>query len=128
MKYVYLILSILGTILPWAQFGPWLFDNGLAIQLFFEEASSNRIATFAWLDLCVSAAVVLLFVVVEGRRIGVRHLWAPFVAMLIVGVSLALPLFLFFRQLRLEECSNNGFDLVRHPPTLTTGHGSTRRP
>lgn len=53
--------------------------------------------------LIVSAVVVLLFVVVEGRRLGVRRLWAPFVAMFTVGVSLALPLFLLLRQLRIGE-------------------------
>ena len=110
MKPIYLVLCILGTILPWSQFAPWFLENGLAIQLFFQEASANRIATFAWLDLVVSAAAVLLFVVVEGRRLGVRHLWAPFVAMVVVGVSLALPLFLLLRQLRIEERSGDGFN------------------
>jgi hypothetical protein len=108
---MYVILSILGTVLPWSQFGPWLSENGLAFSLLIQEASSHRIAAFAWLDVIVSAVVVLLFVVVEGRRVGVRHLWAPFVAMFTVGVSLALPLFLLLRQLRIEERARNGLNV-----------------
>lgn len=109
MKLTYLFLCIIGTILPWSQFGPWLIDNGLDLVLLGNDIFSNRISTFAWFDVIVSAVVVLLFVVVEGRRLGVPHLWAPFVAMFTVGVSLALPLFLLLRQIRLEQCSNNAF-------------------
>ena len=51
----------------------------------------------------VSALVLLVFIAVEGRRLGVRHLWAPVVAVFAVGVSLGLPLFLYLRQLRLDK-------------------------
>jgi len=44
---------------------------------------------------------VLVFV--EGRRAGVKHLWAPIAANLAVGVSLGLPLFLYMRERRLEQ-------------------------
>ena len=39
-----------------------------------------------------------VFVAVDGRRSGVRHLWAPVVANLAVGVSLGLPMFLYMRE------------------------------
>jgi hypothetical protein len=41
-----------------------------------------------------------VFVVQEGRRLGLRHLWAPIACSLTVGVSLALPLFLLMREQR----------------------------
>jgi hypothetical protein len=44
--------------------------------------------------------VLVLF---EGRRAGVKHLWAPIAANLAVGVSLGLPLFLYMREKRLED-------------------------
>jgi hypothetical protein len=37
---------------------------------------------------------------VEGRRLGLGHRWVPLVANLAVGVSLALPLFLYMREAR----------------------------
>ena len=39
----------------------------------------------------------------EGRRAGVRNLWACVLCTLVVGVSSGLPLFLFFRERRLRE-------------------------
>jgi len=51
----------------------------------------------------VSSIVLWVFVLTEGRRAGVKHLWAPLAANLAVGVSLGLPLFLYLRETRLER-------------------------
>jgi hypothetical protein len=47
------------------------------------------------------------FVFIEGKRIGIRHRWLPIAAACVVGVSLGLPLFLYQRQVHLE---NGGSD------------------
>jgi len=57
----------------------------------------------ASLDVIVSAVVLWTFVFVEGPRRGVKRLWMPIAASLIVGVSLALPLFLYLRETRAEN-------------------------
>jgi Terpene cyclase DEP1 len=102
-KSVYLALCIAGTVLPYSQFLPFLREHGLDLRLFFEQLFANRIsAFFAW-DVIVSAIVLWMLVLVEGRRAGVRHLWAPIAASLAVGVSLGLPLFLYQREKRIES-------------------------
>jgi hypothetical protein len=40
---------------------------------------------------------------VEGRRAGLGRRWVPVVATLAVGVSLALPLFLYMREARRDS-------------------------
>jgi hypothetical protein len=50
------------------------------------------------MDVIVSSFVLWLFVFSEGRRLRMRNLWLYVICNLAVGVSLALPLFLFFRQ------------------------------
>jgi hypothetical protein len=97
----YLLLCLLGTLLPYSQFLPWLLAHGLDLRLFFQELYANRIGGFFGMDVFVSTAVLWTFVALEGRRLGVRHLWAPIVASMAVGVSLGLPLFLYLRQERL---------------------------
>jgi hypothetical protein len=54
------------------------------------------------LDVIVSSLVLWLFVFSEGRRRGMRNLWLYVACNLAVGVSLALPLFLFFRERQLN--------------------------
>lgn len=50
------------------------------------------------MDVIVSSLALWLFVFSEGRRRGMGRLWVYVVCNLTVGVSLALPLFLFFRE------------------------------
>lgn len=94
MKTVFLVLAVLGTVIPYAAFVPWLADNGLDIPLFAEQMFANPIATFFSLDVVVSALVVFALVA-RGMRRGVRHAWLAIAGTLSVGVSLGLPLYLY---------------------------------
>lgn len=102
MQVVYIILCICGAALPLAQFFPWLSTHGLDIPLLVEHAIASPISAFAWSNVFVSGIAVAVFVVVEGRRLGMRHLWLPLLS-LAVGPSLALPLFLLQRERRLVK-------------------------
>jgi len=104
-RHRYLALAILGILLPYWQFVPWLFEHGLDLSLFFRELFANRIGAFFAMDVLVSATVLIIFVQVEGRRLGIRGLWVPMVGTLLVGVSFGLPLFLCLRQIQLNRSS-----------------------
>jgi hypothetical protein len=102
-KTAYLALCVAGTLIPYTQFLPFVWEHGLDLRLFVEQLFSTRIGAFFGLDVLVSSLVLWMFVLVDGRRDGVRHLWAPIVASLVVGVSLGLPLFLYLREAALER-------------------------
>ena len=102
MKNFYLICCIAGVLLPYWQFLPWLLENGLSPLQLLGEAAATRISAFAWLDVIVSAVVLLTFVDVESQRLGMKYRWAPWVGTLTVGVSLGLPLFLLLREVHLN--------------------------
>jgi hypothetical protein len=97
-RLVYLALCVLGTALPCSQVIPFLLEHGLDLRLFVDQLFANRIAAFFALDVIVSSLVLWVFVALEGRRLGTKHLWVPIVANLTVGVSLGLPLFLYMRE------------------------------
>ncbi len=50
----------------------------------------------------MSAVALLVFVRAESSRLSARERWWPLVAVLTVGVSLGLPLFLSMRELKLQ--------------------------
>jgi hypothetical protein len=102
-KTIYLLLCVVGTILPYSQFVPWLLEHGLNLRLFVDQLLVNRISTFFALDVIVSAVVLIGFMRVENSRNKVRRRWLPILAVLTVGVSLAFPLFLYLRELELEQ-------------------------
>ncbi|HEY8258668.1 MAG TPA: DUF2834 domain-containing protein [Gemmatimonadales bacterium] len=97
-KRLYLVLCILGTLLPYSQFLPFLREYGPDAGAFVGQLFANRISAFFGLDVVVSSLVLWAFVSIEGRRAEVPRLWAPIVATLAVGVSLGLPLFLYMRE------------------------------
>ncbi len=72
------------------------------VRAFLDELFATHIAGFFGWDVIVSSVALWVMVVVEGRRAGVRHRWAPIAANLAVGVSLGLPLFLYLREVRRE--------------------------
>jgi len=100
-KNVYLVLCVLGVVLPYRQFLPWVAANGLNLRLFFQQLFANRIGAFFGMDVLVSALAVLVFVRFENSRLRIPGRWLPLIAVLTVGVSLALPLFLYLRELAL---------------------------
>jgi len=105
MKTVYLALCILGIVLPYWQFVPWVAANGLNMPLFFQQLFANRISAFFGMDVLVSAVALLVFVRSERTRLSGIERWLPLVAVLTVGVSLGLPLFLYLRERKLQPAT-----------------------
>jgi hypothetical protein len=103
LRHTYLIVAILGLIVPYSQFVPWVMTHGLHASLFFHEMFANRIAGFFVFDVLISAIAVIVFVLNEGPKSKLRYTWLPIVATLLVGVSLGLPLFLYLRQAQLDH-------------------------
>jgi Terpene cyclase DEP1 len=105
LKTIYLSLCFLGVVLPYWQFIPWVAANGLHLPLFVQQLFSNRIGGFFGMDVLVSSLVLVVFMRAESARFRVRGRWLPVLALLTVGVSLALPLFLYLREVALEKGS-----------------------
>jgi ABC-type Fe3+ transport system permease subunit len=73
----------------------------------FADALSNTVvnaaATFTVIDLLAVALIGLVFMVVEGRRLGMRFLWVYVVLTFAIAISVALPAFLIARQVHLAS-------------------------
>ena len=102
-KTIYLALCFAGALLPYWQFVPWVVQHGMNLPLFARELFANRISAFFGMDVSISAVVLILFMRVESARLNLRRRWLPLLAVLTVGVSLALPMFLYMRELRVEQ-------------------------
>jgi len=95
-RHVYVVFCLLGLILPYSQFIPWIIEHhALNMSVFMHDLFANRIAAFFALDVILSAIVLFSFIQSEGRRLRRRFLWLPMLGTVFIGVSLGLPLFLF---------------------------------
>lgn len=105
LQVAYLILALLGAILPWLANLEFIqahgasFDLGLFVQL----ANANPAARSLSRDLAIGATAVVVWIVSEGRRLKMRGL--PWVLLSCVTVAFACgaPLFLYLRERRLAE-------------------------
>lgn len=99
---IWAVLCVAGTVAPLAMFWPFLATHGFNLPMAVEQLFASPVSAFFGLDVIVSTVVVWAMVACEGRRLGVPRLWLPIVASLLVGVSLALPLFLYLRAAHLH--------------------------
>lgn len=98
MKKLYLLLSLVGTVFPYYFFIQFLSENGLNFKLLADLLFANSISTFFAVDFLISCVVFVVFMSNESRKYNIKEKWICLVALLTVGLSLALPLFLFFRH------------------------------
>ena len=102
MQWLYLIAAILGTVLPLCFFVPFLLANSLDMSAFFRQLFQNQVSSGFGVDVIISSFVLWLFVFSEGRRRGMKNLWAYVLCNLLFGVSSGLPFFLYFRERTLK--------------------------
>lgn len=105
IKNLYLLLAVLGAVIPLASFAPWVREHGLDIPLLLREIAASRTSLFAWLDVVITVVVIVVFSAIESRRSHMPFPLLPIVACLLVGASCGLPLFLWFRERHLERAA-----------------------
>ncbi len=101
-KTLYLIGAIVGTVLPYYYLFQFFSQYGFDVGLFAQQAAANPVAAMFTVDLFISSFVFWVFLFGEGRKRGMGNLWLYVVANLAVGLSLALPLFLYMRERAME--------------------------
>ncbi len=95
LRYIFLVLVVLGVVVPYMAFVPFVAEHGLDVRLLVEQASANRIAAFAWLDVVVSA-IVLLTAAYSRQFISLKQAGVVTVLTLAAGVSAGLPMLFYF--------------------------------
>lgn len=104
-KWLYLLLTIPGLLLPWCYLAGFLRSGAASVPLFFHSLFANEVASAVATDLLISALLFFIFVFVEGRRLAMGRLWVYPLVTLAIGLSFGLPLFLYFRERAIERRS-----------------------
>ncbi|HEY0721982.1 MAG TPA: DUF2834 domain-containing protein [Gammaproteobacteria bacterium] len=104
-KWLYLLLTVPGAIVPWCYLSGFLRESASSVPLFFSSMFVNDVASAVAADLLLSAVVFSLFVCVEGRRFAMKRLWLYPLLTFAIGLSFGLPLFLYARERASERQS-----------------------
>lgn len=98
IKQIYLAVAIIGTVVPWLFFGSFFAHNGADIPLFLRSLFANQPASGFTADVLISIAVFWLWSWRDAAAHKVARWWLVLPASFFVGLSLALPLYLYLRE------------------------------
>jgi uncharacterized protein DUF2834 len=101
-KHLYFILAVIGFVGPYYFLISFLTAHGMDGKAFVQQLFGTKISTMFAVDLLVSSVVFLLYLGQEATRSSIGYRWVYVVALLTVGLSFALPLFLCVRESHLE--------------------------
>ena len=102
-KNIFLALALIGVLIPYCFLFKFLGANGLDIPLLVGQLFANNISTFFALDLVISIIVFWIYVIAEANKLEMKNWWLYLLTSLAVGLSFALPLFLYFRERKLQS-------------------------
>ena len=102
-KNIYLALAFIGLLAPYYFLFKFLAANGSDIPLLIQQLFANNISTFFAVDLLISIIVFWIYMIAEANKLEMKNWWLYILASLTVGLSFALPFFLYFRELKLHS-------------------------
>jgi hypothetical protein len=99
---VYIAIALVALVATWSQ--NIVFLNGGGSFLGFWEATKTNPATRSiTVDIALFLLAAAILMVIEARRVGVKYVWAYILVGFLIAISVAFPLFLLARELRLEK-------------------------
>lgn len=96
MKNVYLGAAIIGAVIPYYFFVQHMGAAGLALGGFLAEAFANPVAAGFSADLFITSFVFWIYMFTAGED--APRPWAFIVINLLIGLSCALPAYLYWRE------------------------------
>lgn len=101
-RILYLILAVIGAVLPMRYFIAWFSENGWSLAAMVDAWHANAATSGLVWDLTIAAVALTVFVIAEAS---VRRDWISLVAIPAtfgIGVSCGLPLYLYLRSRPLD--------------------------
>jgi hypothetical protein len=105
-----IICALYAAIAVIALFATW--TNNIAFMLepqnqnawsFFRALYANGATASITNDILLYALAGCIFMVMEGRRLHMRHIWVYILLSFLIAVSVIFPLFLIARQIRMSQ-------------------------
>jgi hypothetical protein len=100
-----LILTVVGFVVPNVCLVIFFTEDGSDIGRYFSLWTASTPSTQLLLDLSITGLAFLVWVVVEGPKLGIKWWWLCIPASLLVGLCFGLPLFLWMRERALKQAA-----------------------
>ena len=91
--------AYLALALAWFNVTGTIEGQGNFLALWF----ANPAVTSLSIDLLVAASAASIFIIIEGRRVGIRRPWLYVIASFVTAIAFTFPLFLAVRERHLAR-------------------------
>ena len=98
MRRFYLLAALAGAVIPWLFFAGFFASHGPAPAGFIRALFTNGAAGGFAADVLISLLVFWVWSFTDARENRVANWWLVLPAGCLVGLSLALPLYLWLRE------------------------------
>lgn len=107
---VYAAIAIIALIATWSQ--NLAYQNAAAdmFSSFLHETKATPASRSITADILLFFLAAAVFMVVEGRKHGVRLIWAYIVGGIFIAISVTFPLFLIAREVRMNAAGAPGIN------------------
>ena len=109
LKWLYLLLAILGAVLPTLANIEFvkIYGPSFNIQLFIELANNNPASQSISRDLFIASTAIIVWIISESKRLQMKNLWVIILTTFTIAFAFSAPLFLYLRELRIEEINRD---------------------
>ena len=108
IQLVYLLLAGAGAILTWyynLQFS-MVTEGFFDLGEFISGGMANPAAASLTMDITIAAMTGFVWIIIEARRLKMRHSWLYILLGGTIAFAFAFPLFLFMRERKLSAPGN----------------------
>ena len=104
-----MVLSIFGAILPMISNYNFAVEYGANFDIveFIKLASINPAAESISRDLFIGASAVFIWIINESKKLNIKNMWIVYIGTFLIAFAFSAPFFLFLRERRLIEMSDN---------------------
>jgi hypothetical protein len=98
----YVVAGVAALFLTWPHAFTWMANGGNILnplEFFGDPIRAGGTGAFLSIDMAVAWLVFMVWAVTDSKRIGAGYKWGwAFVALSYIGVSMAFPFYLVFRE------------------------------
>ena len=98
MARFWLLMTLVGTVVPYVFFVPWAIEHDFNIPLLFVQNSETLADRFFTADLILTGLCFLIYIIARERRRHVPCYGLAIAGLLLVGISCGLPLYYYLEE------------------------------
>lgn len=98
---LYAVIAVVALIATWTQNIAYLGSGVSFMPDFLSDLMVNAATRSFTFDLLLLTAAVVVLMLVEAHKHGVRYVWAYIIGGMLIAISVTFPLFLIAREVRM---------------------------